>query len=298
MVKFKNKKLLVCDLDNTLYDWVGYFIPSFYAMIDEVVKITNCDRNLLLNDFQTVHRQHHDSEHPFALLETETIRQLYPTFTRQETAESLDKAFHVFNMSRKKHLQLYSGVRDALESLSQSGVILVAHTESKLYATLDRLNRLEILDYFQHIYCRERPKTTHPNPEIDSNWLKNFPMHKVVELSHHQRKPNSDLLLEICRNEGILATETAYVGDSVARDILMAKSAGVFAIWAKYGALYQEGAYQKLVRISHWNKEDITREARLKQKAANVKADYILENDFSEIFQALSCSTSIPANGY
>src|ERR1700737_3268202 len=73
-----NKRLLICDLDNTLYDWVGYFVPSFYAMVDEAVRITGCDRETLLDDFRRVHQAREDSEQPFALLETETIKQIYP----------------------------------------------------------------------------------------------------------------------------------------------------------------------------------------------------------------------------
>lgn len=69
----ENKRLLVCDLDNTLYDWVSYFVPSFYAMINSAVKITGCDREILLDDMRAVHRNYGDSEQPFALLETETI---------------------------------------------------------------------------------------------------------------------------------------------------------------------------------------------------------------------------------
>lgn len=97
-----NRQLLVCDLDNTLYDWVGYFVPSFYAMVDRVVEITGCDREKLLDDFRLVHQRHRDSEEPFALLETETIKSLYPQASRQSLLGTLDPAFHAFNSARKK----------------------------------------------------------------------------------------------------------------------------------------------------------------------------------------------------
>jgi phosphoserine phosphatase len=86
-----NKKLLVCDLDNTLYDWIGYFVPSFYAMMDAVVAITNCDREQLLDDFRAVHQKYADAEHPFALLETETVKRLYPS-GHDEAVKILDPA--------------------------------------------------------------------------------------------------------------------------------------------------------------------------------------------------------------
>ncbi len=285
-----NKRLLVCDLDNTLYDWVSYFVPAFYAMVEEVVKISNCDRECLLDDFRNVHRQHHDSEHPFSLLETQTVKKLFAGRSRKEVANTLDSAFHAFNSSRKQNLQLYPGVREGLETLSQSGLILVAHTESNLYAVVDRLTRLELTGYFRRIYCRERPNSEHPDPETGNRWLEQFPLHKVVELSHHQRKPDPDVLLEICRNENVPPGETAYVGDSMARDILMSKMAGIFAIWARYGAFNQQEAYKKLVRVSHWREEDVARERELKERAHGIEADYILETTFSEIVHALEHS--------
>lgn len=279
-------KLLVCDLDNTLYDWVGYFVPAFYAMVDEVVRVTGCDKEQLLDEFRAVHRHHHDSEHPFALLETPTILRLYTGLTRQETAEKLDSAFHAFNSSRKKNLQLYPGVRESMEALSRAGCVLIAHTESKLYSALDRLTRLDLGDYFKRIYCRERPQSQHPDVAAGERWLSKTPLHKVTELSHHQRKPDPDVLMEICRVEGVSPADAAYVGDSMARDILMAKTANVFAIWAKYGG-HRQDQYQKLVRVTHWTDDDVEREKSLRVQAETIQPDAVLQLSFSEILGAL-----------
>lgn len=278
-----NKSLLVCDLDNTLYDWVEYFVTAFYAMVDEAVRVTGCDRERLLDDFRAVHREHHNSEHPFSLLETQTVQELFPGRPRKEIAKQLDSAFHAFNVSRKETLRLYPGVREGLELLYQSGMILVAHTESNLYAVVDRLTRLDLTKYFRRIYCRERPSTEHPNPNTADKWLDQFPLDRVVELSRHQRKPNPEVLLEICDREGFLPSETAYVGDSMTRDILMARTAGVFAIWAKYGASHRRETYQQLVRVTHWTEDDVAGERESSERAQRVKADYILENGFNEI---------------
>lgn len=280
-------RLLICDLDNTLYDWVGYFVSAFYAMVDEVVVATGCDREELLDDFREVHRKHHDSEHPFALLETTTIRKLFPSHSRREVAEQLDRAFHKFNTARKQNLQLYPQVHETLDILVKSGFVLVAHTESKLFAVVDRLNRLKLTKYFQRIYCRERPVTIHPDPEAGNRWWDEFMIQNVVELSHHQRKPDADVVLEICRGENVPPSNAAYVGDSITRDILMAKEAGITSIWAKYGTFVDDEKYRKLVRISHWSESDIEREGVLQKRAATVVADHVLENGFDEILIAL-----------
>jgi phosphoglycolate phosphatase len=70
----------------------------------------------------------------------------------------------------------------------------------------------------------------------------------------------------------------------------MAESAGVFAIWAKYGAFHQQEEYEKLVRVSHWTEQDVMRERELKERAQGIDVDYILESDFSDIVHALEHS--------
>lgn len=289
-------RLLVCGLDNTLYDWVYFFTTSFYSMVDAVCRITGCNRETLLDDFRAVHRHYGDTEHPFSLLETKTIRQQFHGMSRDKIAEELNEALHAFNSSRKRTLKLYPGVREGLDVLEAAGVTLVAHTESNLFAVVDRLSRLDLTRYFSRICCRERAKSTHPNTETGRRWLDKFPMHKVTELSHHQRKPDPSVLLEICADEGASTAETAYVGDSIARDIAMAKKVGVFAIWAKYGSAHAPDAYDRLVRVTHWTNHDVHRELRLKKESEGIVPDCILENSFLELLPALGLSTTHTAS--
>ena len=286
-----NKKLLVCDLDNTLYDWVAYFVPSFYAMVDSVVALTGCDREKLLDDFRVVHRRHGDSEQPFALLETDTITQFFRGQPLSEVAQKLDPAFHAFNSSRKNNLKLHPSVRETLEQLYNSGVMLVAHTESKLFGVVDRLNRLDLFHFFQKVYCRERSYAPHPLREA-SEWLERVPKDRVVELSHHQSKPDPTVLLEICARQRVDPKDASYIGDSIARDILMAKRSNVFSIWAAYGAEHDPKEYAELVRISHWTAEEVEREQQLMAQARDIRPDYIAVKSFSEVLEALNVQSA------
>jgi FMN phosphatase YigB (HAD superfamily) len=288
----RNKRLLVCDLDNTLYDWVSYFVPSFYAMVDVVVRITGCDREQLLDDFRKVHQRHGDSEQPFALLETDTIKKLFRGASATSMTVALDPAFHAFNSARKKHLKLHPCVRETLEALRASDVKLIAHTESKLYSVADRLNRLDLFRYFARVYCRERSLSSHPNPESGSEWLDRVPMDNIVELSRHQAKPNPIVLLEICIREGVSPDQASYVGDSIARDIVMAKRADVFSIWAAYGTQHDPAMYNDLVRISHWTSDEVARERELKEEAKNIEPDYIARDSFAEVLTALEIDST------
>ena len=286
------KRMLVCDLDNTLYDWVGYFVPSFSAMVERALPILQCGREELLDDLRRVHQSHHDSEQPFALLETSVVQRRFAGMTRSEMAKELDPAFHAFNSMRKKALKLNSGVMEGLSALARADVILVAHTESKLYGAFDRLRRLEILGYFRKIYCRERSISTHPNETAGAVWLNQIPMHLVRELSQHQTKPDPDTLLEICRVEGVEPNEAAYIGDSISRDIVMAKRAGVFAIWAEYGTHHDNRLYADLVRVTHWTPDEVVREKKLRLEARSVRPDYIAASSFLDILPILGVDSN------
>lgn len=281
-------EILICDFDNTLYDWLGYFVPSFYAMVDKAIEITGCDRETLLDDFRKVHQMHGDSEHPFALLETDTIRTLYQGKSVRETADALDRALYAFNAMRKRTLHLHDGVAETLSRLAEAGLVLVAHTESKLYATVDRLRRLDLMRFFARVYCYERGNSVHPDRDLAAKWLDGLPMERIVELSRHQRKPSPDVLLEICERENIDPAHAAYVGDSVARDVMMAKRAKVFSVWAAYGASHEERLYQQLVRVSHWTEQDVQRELKLREAAKSVKPDFVARTCFSEVLRALN----------
>jgi len=282
-----SKRVLVCDLDNTLYDWVAYFVPSFYSMIDVAVEIMECDREQLLDDMRDVHIQHQDAEHPFALLETGTVKRIYNGLPVREVAHILDPAFHTFNAVRQRNLKLHENVIETLDILSASNIILVAHTDSTLHSAMDRLCRLGLLKYFSRVYCRERGESMHPDPASANRRLEALPSGFVHELSHHQGKPNSDVLLEICAVEMVTPLEAAYVGDSVAHDVLMAKRAGVFAIWAAYGAYHNRNLYDALVRVSHWTPEKREQEERFKKEAALVNPDYVANRSFAEVLPAL-----------
>ena len=288
MMSGTQKKLVVCDLDNTLYDWVSYFVTSFYAMVDKVIELTNCDREKLLDDFRSVHRKHGDSEYPFALLETKTIRTLFPRHSPKAVAEKLDPALFAFNSCRKKNLRVYPGVYEGLNLMKAANIKLVAHTESNLFAAVDRLHRLELASFFDRVYCRTRAASEHPYPQSKSNWLSRYSLEKFCELTGDQRKPSAKVLREICGQENVHVCDTAYVGDSVSRDIVMAKNAGVYAIWAQYGATHASDDYERLVRITHWTKEDVDRESKLKELAEGIKADAVLIDNFKEIVGILN----------
>jgi len=276
-------KILICDLDNTLYDWVAYFVPSFYAMVDALIEITDWDKEQVLDEFHRIHQKYGSTEHPFSLLELESVQKKFGHLPRAELAKEFDSAFLVFNRSRKRTLNCYSGVRDTLSQLKKQGVPLIAYTDSNVIAVVDRLKRLELADYFSAVYCKELSATEHPAGISLEQWAEDFPLEQVVELSAEDKKPNPAILRRICTDFETQPERAAYVGDSLSRDIYMAKLAGVTSIWAKYGTQHPEGFYDKLVRVTHWTQADVAEEKLHWNLSKDIVPDYTLEHSFSEL---------------
>lgn len=108
------------------------------------------------------------------------------------------------------------------------------------------------------------------------------------------RPSNPAVLLEICAAEGIAHQEAVYIGDSIARDVLMAKRAGVFAVWAAYGAEHSPTMYDALVRISHWTPEEVEQERRLRDEAKVISPDFIAHREFAEVLSVFGVTRQDP----
>src|SRR5262249_9178437 len=123
------QKLLITDLDNTLYDWVSFFAPSFRSMVGELTKLLGVSEEGLLTEFKAIHQHYSNSEQPFAALELPSVKRRFPGLSRDAVLEKIDPALHRFNSMRKQTLALYQGVSDTLAELRAEGVKIVGHTE-------------------------------------------------------------------------------------------------------------------------------------------------------------------------
>jgi len=273
-------KLLILDLDNTLYDWIGFFVPAFYRMIDVAVEILQVDRETLLTDIRVIHQKYGNSEQPFALLETDSVKNRFPGKSRAELAKLLDPALHEFNRERKKLLKLYPGVLETLQYITGRGSTIVAYTEAVVNNSMFRIERLGLRQYISRLYAPESNGLAHPeNKDMYGDEAKNGFLRL---LSKEHRKPNPQVLENIFGEFSLSPGQVLYIGDSITKDISMAKRAGAWAAWSKYGTFYDKKLWEKLVRITHWTQKDIDRETQIRKEAEGVLPDVEL-NSFSEL---------------
>jgi FMN phosphatase YigB (HAD superfamily) len=280
MKKRPHIELLIVDLDNTLYDWIGFFVPAFYRMIDVAVEILKVDRETLLTDIQVVHQKYGNSEYPFALLETSVVKNRFPGKSRAELARLLDPAFHAFNKNRKELLKLFPGVLETLQFIHESGCKIVAYTEADVRNSLFRIEALGIRQYISRLYAPLSQGLGHPHgKELYVDELRNgFLWLRPKEY----RKPNPKILEDIFVEFSLYPEKALYVGDSITKDISMAKRAGTHVAWARYGTKYDKKLWEKLVRVTHWTKEDAAREFQLRNETKGVSPDVELDS-FDEV---------------
>jgi phosphoglycolate phosphatase len=268
-------RLLITDLDNTLYDWVSYFANSFTALVNKAAEILSVPHEQLLDEFKEVHLRYHNSEHPFALLEIASVVSKYGHLSRRECKDLLDPAFHAFNKARKVSLVAYPGVLETLVALRDAGTNIIGHTEATVPNALFRLNALGLLPFLTRLYAVEHTGLPHPISERENADKSMADLITIVSAS--QRKPNPELLLRICNEMGVPPQETVYVGDSITRDVSMAKIAGVWAAWAEYGTEFQKDYWTTLVRVTHWTPEDVQREELLREQFGRLEPDVTLK---------------------
>ena len=108
----------------------------------------------------------------------------------------------------------------------------------------------------------------------------------IIRLSSAESKPNPKLLEHICLTENVDIKDAVYVGDSITKDISMAKSIGMKAVWARYGRQFAPELWEILVKITHWTDKDVEREEQLKESFSRVKPDYSI-NSFAEILDLM-----------
>ncbi len=265
-------ELLVTDLDNTLYDWVGFFAKAFTAMIDVAVGLLEVDREQLLDELKRVHQRHHDSERAWSLAETETVIRRWPRASFEERRKALDPAFHAFNRVRKDRLQLYPGVAETLETVSRLGVPIVGHTEASAINALTRVEKLELSDLLTRLYA------------ADSGQAVGDARVRVVPVPRAIHKPDPRILLEVCDEMGVAPERALYVGDSLSRDVGMARQIGMHAAWAAYGTRHDPHDWATLVRITHWTREDVARAQRAQELFGDSEPDVTLER-FDELLE-------------
>ncbi|AZZ82290.1 HAD family hydrolase [Gordonia alkanivorans] len=258
-------RLLVTDLDNTLWDWFEAWHTSFSAMLDALVEQSGVARETLLPEIRAIHQKRGTTEYSYLLNE---VPSLIEAAGSAAPLEAYDDAIHALNRARKKSTLLYPGVMETLTDLKGDGVRIVAYTESIAYWTEWRIKHTELDGVIDVLYSA--PDHDVPAGVTIEDLRTLDPESYGLKYTEHQStpigafKPNPDVLRSILENEDAKPNEVIYVGDSLMKDIAMAQHIGVTDVHAVYGEAQGRHDYSLLQAVTHWTQADVDREQALR----------------------------------
>jgi phosphoglycolate phosphatase-like HAD superfamily hydrolase len=265
---------LILDLDNTLYDWLRIWFATFSVLRGEIVARMG-DEAAADCAIRRVHQAHGTSEYRFLF---EALFAGSGPTKAQLSAETEQAACPD---------GLYPGVLTSLREIRAHGTRIVGCTESMEQYSTERILRFGLDGMIDVLFCNR----DHPDPESLLTPDKIRPCLSKTEVRHISQgrfKPDPDILREILKFVDAAPTQTAYVGDSIARDMTMARDAGIIGIHARYGDTFGREEIELLKRVSHWTDENVSREVG----CANVSVNdsLALHSGFREIFKHLTFS--------
>lgn len=277
--------VLITDLDNTLWDWVGAWHAWFTAQIDVLVEQGDLNRQMLLQEAKEIHRRQRTTEYSLLLAELPSLASLA---ARKDVTKLKELAAAAAQEEREKVLCLYPETLEVLSHVRAQGTLVVAYTESMAFATAQRIRKLKLDGVIQYLYSspdHDFPADTPPQSmrkHADDYYALKRTEHRHVE--KHVTKPNADVLRQIMRDVGADPARTAYVGDNLLKDISMAQQAGVHDVHVEYGQTQHLDQYQLLREVTHWTPEDVEKESAVLADDT-VRPTYVLRKSLSELLE-------------
>ncbi|MEN4847859.1 HAD-IA family hydrolase [Pantoea agglomerans] len=274
------KKVLITDLDNTLFDWFNVWYESFNGMLECASQISGVSKAELIPQIKKIHQRHGTAEYSYLLEEIPDFVSRYNG--AQEIRKVMSPAISVYRKERAKNLKLYETVYQTLIKLREKGVLIVGYTESKAYYSSYRLTKLGLDGVLDFLYSPE----DHFVP-MDKSQDQSFILKETIHLHtpKGETKPNPDILLQIISDIGATPEECVYIGDSEMKDIDMAKLAKVSDVFAAYGTNHfgdNEDKYDLLRAVTHWTQADVDKEKEIKSNYNKTEPSYTVQK-FSEL---------------
>jgi FMN phosphatase YigB (HAD superfamily) len=276
------KRVLITDLDNTLFDWVDLWHACFTAMMDKVVEISGARFDDLKPEIRGVHQRHGTSEYSFLL---EELPSLSRKFAGMNMVEVFQPAIDAYRVKRRQKLALYRTVAETLLKIKGAGAALIGYTESMAFYSNYRVRRLGLDGVFDLMFSPE----DHDIPQsISREDIRKYPAShyefRYTKQKHTPKgslKPDATVLLEIIKHLGVDKSDCVYAGDSLTKDVAMAQDAGVADVYARYGRVQHTDAYALLREVTHWSDTDVEREKKLGER--DVQPSIVLESNFGQI---------------
>lgn len=276
--------VLVTDMDNTLFDWLGMWQAAFGAMLEHLMADSGVPRATLEAEFFAIHQRHGTTEYAFAIQELPSLRARHAP-DAEDLPGRYAAAIDAYRVMRRRTLALYPGVRETLRAVRAAGALVIAYTESRAYYADYRVRTLELDGALDYLYSLP----DHALPEgVTASQIRRYPPEHYrlrSTVARHTRegtwKPDASVLRDILSDVGAEPAAAVYVGDSLIKDVTMAQAAGVLDVFARYGDVRSRPGYDLLRRVTHWSPAMLARSEGIRE--ADVRPTHVLGDGFAEL---------------
>lgn len=294
-------KLLVTDIDNTVFDWVEYYVTALSKTLIFVAEKIGSDYDTLAAECKVIFSRH-TIEYPFVVQELPSVIKYYNNDIDKILWDCVNPARQYFKDIAAPLLTPFPGVHDTMVRLKSEfpDVQLIALTDAPRYVAMWKLNKLGLLKDFDAVYGLADPiLPTDPElnkVKVSADILLKHLQHynfgfagKVRILPDEYEKPGTrgfrtifmDYNLENDKDHG----KILWVGDNLLKDVLLGRRMGVKTAWAKYGAEISD-ANKKLIESFGPPQSIRQSEINIDDAEQEIKPDIILQS-FGEILDYL-----------
>lgn len=295
--------LIVSDIDNTVFDWVNYYVHAFSALLDHVSEVIHVPWLQLANEAKQVFSDHGSIEYPFLVQELPSVNRFYGSDIDAMLEGVVRVAREKFLRAADPHMRPYEDVVKTLTEIRARlpGVPVVALTDAPRYVAMWKLNKLGLLEFFDAVYGLPDPRI----PTCDVN--RRVKVDPDILLKHLQQrnfgyKGRIRILPDDYEKPGIRGLKTVlmdydmdephelrknvlWIGDNLRKDVGLGNKLGVQTAWAEYGTRLEPEIMKRLASFSPL--QNIHKNVFIKSDSLDAPQPNISLSTFSDVSKIL-----------
>lgn len=270
--------VLLTDIDNTLYDFVDFYGMAFRGMVHVLSGQLQVPEERLILEFKDIFKTTGTLDYQFLIKDLKSAQHL----DKNSMADLIRYGRIGFDRAKRKRLQPYPGMIEALRLLRRGGVSITAVTNAPYYHAIRRLQDIGAFQFFSGLVAWEGK----PPPSSDKSALarykavREFARGKLefFELfSREMSKPHSYPFFLTRQHVKQNNIQLFALGDSISKDLAPTSALGAVTIWARYGTKVDKKNLDTILDITPWSESEIARHSDGQSYSPNYTIDAPLD---------------------